>query len=334
MNRIATRVLAGTAAAAMISALGISAASAVTATITVKVGSKPVVNAAGTVLVDGTITATANVAGSVAFLSSGTAIKGCEAVTTTASGTSFVALCAPWQPAAAGKVDLTAVLTPADAAIAKVTSPVVAWVIGTPINTLGDEPISIYMDTVNGTGPGAYISTATSGPAYNAATGCVILNQFVQGQMIVFRLYANDFSRGGAPLTGKDAAISLKIAGWDTPVALSYGDHAGTAFWAAGFKTGPGFYNTLGTIGFKVNITLIEKPAVTKEVMVTKYVKMLNKKTKKPLKVNGAYVWKPVKTKGTEIVMPAVLGRTVSFDSTTWGPTTSNLTLNAAPAAK
>lgn len=341
MNRIASRVLAGTAAVAMISALGISAASAATATITIgsRLPSSPVLNPDGSINIEGTIGATANVAGVVAFMVDGTVIKGCEAVPTTASGTAFSALCTPWKPTEAKTVSLTATLTPTDTTIAKVTSPAVSHAIGKAINNyVAGEPISIYADTVNGTGPGANISTSAGGPAYNPVTGCVILNQFVQGQLIVFRVYATDFSRGGAPVTGKEATMSIKVAGWDTAVAMSYSNHSGTAFWAGSLPTGvagtAGKYTTLGSISYKINITMIEKPAVTKDVMVTKYVRVLNAKTKKPVKVNGAYVWKPVKVKSTEIVTPAVMGRSLSFDPAIWGPASSNLTLNAAPAAK
>lgn len=338
MNRTAARLFAGAATAALASALVVSAASAATATITIpsRLPSSPVLAPDGSVEIEGTISATASVAGTVAFMVDGTVIKGCEAVATTPSGTSFTALCSGWKPTAAVTVSLTATLTPTDTTIAKVTSAPVAHAVGKPINDYVKEPISIYVDTVNGTGPGANISTSAGGPAYNAVTGCVILNQFVQGQMIVFRVYATDFSRN-APVTGKDATMEIKVAGWDTAIKMSYGNHSGTAFWAGALSTGTagsGKFSTVGSITYKVNITLIEKPAVTKETMATKYVKVIDKKTKKPVKVNGTYVWKPVKVKATEIVTPAVLGRTVSFDSTAWGPTSSNLTLSAAPAAK
>ncbi len=338
MNRIATRVLAGTAAVAVISALGITAASAATATITVKASTSPVVLADGSSAVDGALSATASVAGTVSFTAGGAVIKGCEALTATASGTSFVAICTPWKPAASGPIDVTATLTPTDTTIAKVTSAVVTVPVGKPINNVvANEPISIYADTVNGTGPQAFISTATAGPTYNAATGCVLLSQFVQGQLIVFRVYATDFSRGGAPVTGNDATMNIKVAGWDTPVAMTYGNHSGTAFWAGALATGPagsGKYSTVGTISYKINMTMIDKPAVTKDVVktVTKFVKVINKKTKKAIKVNGAYVWKPVNAtvKSTEIVTPAVMGRSISFDPAVWAAAASNVTLSAA----
>lgn len=338
MNRIATRVLAGTAAVAMISAFGISSASAVDATITVKVATNPVLADSGAVVVDGSLSATASVAGKVAFLADGTVIKGCDAVATAASGTTFVALCTPFQPTKVSTVAYTATLAPTDAAIAKVTSPVVSKLVGKPINnTVAGEPISIYVDTVNGSSTPTNLVSGTAGTAFNTTTGCLLLSQFQQGQQIVFRVYANDYSRGGAPVTAKDATMNIKIAGWDTAVAMSYGDHSGTAFWAGFINTGAqgsGKFSTLGTISYKINMTMIEKAAVTEKVSAIKYVKVLNAKTKKPLKVNGAYVWKSVQTTTDKIVTPAVMGRTISYDPALWAATASQLTLSAAPAAK
>ncbi len=342
MNRIATRVLAGTAAVAMLSALGISAASAATATITIpgRIPSSPVLGTDGSVIVEGAISATASVAGTVAFMVDGTVIKGCEAIATVPSGTSFSAICSGWRPTVATTVSLTATLTPTDTTIAKVTSAPVAQVIGKPVNNVvPNEPISIYVDTVNGSSTPTTLVSGAAGSAFNTTTGCLLLSQFQQGQQIVFRVYATDYSRGGAPVTGNDATMNIKIAGWDTPVAMSYGNHSGTAFWAGFINTGTantGKYSGLGTISYKVNLTLIDKPAVTKSVTstVTKFVKVLNKKTKKALKVNGAYVWKPVKKTVTSqvVVTPAVMGRTISYDPALWAATASQLTLSAAPA--
>lgn len=345
MNRIATRVLAGTAAVAVISALGITAASAATATITLnRPPASPVVATDGTVVVDGTLSATTNVAGAVAFMADGNVIKGCEAVATTASGTAFVALCTPWRPAAAGTVSLTATLTPTDTTIAKVTSAALTHIVGKPVNNIvPGESISIYADTVNGSStPTSLTAGAAAGTAFNTTTGCLLLSQFQQGQQIVFRVYATNYASGQpAAITGQDAKMEIKIAGWDTAVAMSYGNHSGTAFWAGFINTGTaatGKFSTLGTISYKINLTLIDKPAVTKDVQstVTKFVKVLDKKTKKAIKVNGAYVWKPVVStvKSTQILTPAVLGRTISYDPALWAATASQLTLSAAPAAK
>lgn len=329
MNRIVSRVIAGTACVAMASTLGITAASAADATITVAASVKPIVNSSGVVLLDGILKATASAAGTVSFSAGGKVIKGCEAVATTAA-TPFTALCSGWQPAASGPIDVQAALTVTGAAA--VNSPVVSVKVSKPINETTAEDISLYVDTVNGSSTPVSLSGKGDINPYLANGGCLLMSQFLQGQQIVFRVYANDYSRNGAPLTGQDATLSVKIAGWDTPVALSYGDHSGTAFWAGALNTGTagsGKFSAIGTINYSINITLLEKPAVTKDVMVTKYVKVLNAKTKKPVKVNGAYVWKPVKVKQTEIVTPAVVGRTIAMSPAAWAAASSTLTLSA-----
>ena len=342
MNRIALRTLVGAATLTAASTVLVGTAYAATAaTLTIKVSDKPIVSSVtGAVVHDGVISATASVAGTVAFSTAadtstaGTPIKGCDAVATTAAAP-FVAMCTPWQPAAPGKLVITAKLTPTDTTIAPVSA-TLAWVVGKPINeytTNGD--ISLYVDTVNGSSTPVSLSNGSSGSPYVASGGCLLMNQFMQGQQIVFRVYANDYARGGVPLTGNDAQMQIKIAGWDTPVAMSYGDHSGTAFWAGAINTGvagSGKYSALGTVQYTINITLLEKPAVTKDIMVTKYVKVVNAKTKKAVKVNGAYVWKPVKVKTTQIVTPAVVAKTLTFSPAAWQAAASVLTLSAAKA--
>lgn len=329
MNRIVSRVIAGTACVAMASALGITSASAADATITVAASVKPIVNASGVTVLDGILKATASAAGTVSFTAGGKVIKGCEAVATTTVAP-FTALCSGWQPAASGPIDVQAALTVTGAAV--VNSPVVSVKVSKPINETTVDDISLYIDTVNGSSTPVQLTNKGDINPYIASGGCLLMSQFMQGQQIVFRLYANDHSRGGAPLTGRDASINIKIAGWETPVALNYGDHSGTAFWAGFINTGTagsGKFSALGTINYSINITLLEKPAVTKDVMATKFVKVRNAKTKKPIKVDGAYVWKQVKVKATEIVTPAVVGRTLVMQPAAWAAAASVLTLSA-----
>lgn len=329
MNRIVSRVIAGTACVAMASALGITSASAADATVTVAASVKPIVNSAGVVLLDGILKATASAAGTVSFSAGGKVIKGCEAVATSAAAP-FTAVCTPWQPAASGPIDVQAALTVTGAAA--VNSPVVTIKVSKPINETTADDISLYIDTVNGSSTPVNFTSKGDVNPYVANGGCLLMSQFQQGQQIVFRLYANDFSRGGAPITGQDATISIKIAGWDTPTVLGYGDHSGTAFWAGAINTGvagSGKFSALGTVSYTINITLLEKPAVTKDVVVTKYVHVMNPKTKKPVKLNGAYVWKPIKVTQTQIVTPAVLGRTLVMQPAAWQAAASTLTLSA-----
>src|ERR1019366_9508361 len=49
-----------------------------------------------------------------------------------------------------------------------------------------------------------YVDTVTGGGTPKPAGTCLEENQFVQGQLVVFRMYADDSSAGGAPLPGKN----------------------------------------------------------------------------------------------------------------------------------
>lgn len=342
MTRFAARALAGAATAAVASAMLMSPASAATATLTVKVVTKPIVSSVtGASILQGTISATASVAGTVAFTTAATAtaeatvIKGCEAVATT-TASPFVAMCSSWTGVAPGAIYVGATLTPTDTTIAKVTATPLASLVSKPINETGEKDLSLYVDTVNGSSTKVNLSDVNAGGVqYVTGGGCVVMNQFMQGQQIVWRIYVNNYANGGAPLTGQDATMNIKIAGWDTPVALSYGDHSGTSFWAGALNTGTagsGKFSALGSINYTINITMLEKPAVTKDVTTTKYVKVVDPKTKKAVKVNGAFVWKPVKVKSTVVVTPAVVGRTIAMTPASWAAAASVLTLSAAPA--
>ena len=339
MNRIAARALASAATLAVASTLVVGAASAADSTLTLKVVDKPIVSAvSGEVVKEGTISATAIVAGTVAFstaadtATAGTAIKGCEAVPTSTTAP-FVAMCTGWRPAAPTlSVYVLGTLTPTDTTVTKSTANV-KTLVSKPINESSViEGISVYVDTVNGSSTPVNITNGKDASPYLANGGCLLMSQFQQGQQIVWRVYANDFNNGGIPLTGQTATMTIKIAGWDTPVIMSYGDHSGTSFWAGAVTTGiagSGKFAALGKIDYTINISLIDKPAVTKDVTVTKYVKVLNAKTKKPVKVNGAYVWKPVQATETQIVTPAVVSHTLTFTPASWAAASSVLTLSA-----
>lgn len=324
MNRKLVRAAVGLASFSLVTAMGITSAAAADPTITfnARSGSSATAN-----LVAGTFTVTASVPGKVEFKADGVTMKGCEAVATTATATANQAVCI-WMPSKSGNTAFTATLTPTDTALAKVTSPTYTYNMGYPVNT-GDsyQPVSIYVDTVTASGD----KTTAFNAAINAAyTGCILTNQFIQGQRIVFRVYANDHTRGGIALTNETAEVNIKVAGVDAPIKLDYGNHSGIAFWAgvlATGKDGSGLYSKLGTINYTVNVTLLEKPAVTKEVMTTKYVKVT--KNGKAIKVNGKYVYAPKQVKTTVVVTPAVKGQTYSYNPSFWA-TASLLTLNAA----
>jgi hypothetical protein len=333
MKRTYSKIAVSLAAFSLAAAMGIAPAYAADPTLTfnARTAGNAVLG-----LIPGTITVTASVAGKVAFSSKPKAataaalIPGCESVNTAAAAP-FTATCI-WNAVVAGEHELTAQLTPNDAALAKVTTtrPLVAYV-GTPINEgMGYTPVSVYVDTVTGTATAG--SPTSLAPFLNNAS-CVQISQFVRGMTVVFRVYANDHTRDGIPLTSEHAKIEVIVAGVEKPIALSYGNHSGAAFWAGTLATGEpgsGRYSTLGTIKYTINVTLIEKPAVTKEVTTVKYVKVLKKG--KAVKVDGKFVYKPVTVKKIEILEPEVKGLTYVYDPSRW-PTTSLLTLNAVPTS-
>ena len=268
-----------------------------------------------------TITATANNAGTVKFLAGGVAILGCEAAATTTVAP-FAAKCA-WLPAAAGSVALTGVLTPTDAASFEgVTSTALNVKVGVPVQGVV-SPIHIYVDTILATG-----STGVLAPRFGV--GCTIASEFIIGQTIVFRIYANNADQGGAVMDSKNTAKAyIEIAGVKDPIQLNYGNHSGIAFWTAVLKTGAApLYNTLGVINYKV--TMIAKDSSTMKVLSTKLVpQMLN--GKRVLNDNGRPAYERVSYYRTVNVSPALKGATGTF-TPNW-TAASMLTLFALPKA-
>jgi hypothetical protein len=332
MKRTYTKIAVSLTAFSLAAAMGIAPAHAADPTLTFNARTA---TTAVLGLIPGTITVTASVAGKVAFSSkpkaatTATLIAGCESVNTAAAAP-FTATCI-WNAVVAGEHELTAQLTPNDTALAKATTkPLLAYV-GTPINEgEGYTPVSVYVDTVTGTATAG--SPTSLAPFLNNAS-CVQISQFVRGMTIVFRVYANDHTRDGIPLTSEHAKVEIVVGGVANPIALSYGNHSGAAFWAGTLATGEpgsGRYSTLGTVKYTIKVTLIEKPAVTKEVTAVKYVKVTKKG--KAIKVDGKFVYKPVTYKKVEILEPEVKGLTYVYDPSRW-PTTSLLTLNAVPTS-
>ena len=324
MIRTVSRAVAGVAAAALAMSLGIASASAADATIVIKAKSGSQVLG----FTPGVITVTTSVPGKVDFFADGVAISGCAAVATNTDKAPYTAVCT-WAATKAGEIPLTAKLTPTDATIAAVTSAPVAGSVGTPINAGGQpfpyEHVGLYVDTVNGSGtPAKTLAASLQG------NSCVIMSQFARGMGIVFRVYVNDYARGGAPITSNEAKVSVVIKGWDTPVVLSYGNHSGAAFWAGQLVTGEpgsGKYSTLGVVDYSIEVSMIEKPAVTKKVTETQYVAV--KKNGKVVKLNGKVVYEPKKVTKTVVVSPAVMtGEKYVYTPSRW-PSTSLLTLNA-----
>ena len=215
------------------------------------------------------INGTASAPGSVAFSVNAKPVTGCEAVATT-SVAPFVAKCS-WLPSVAGLTAITGVFTPTDtAAFAPAPSNTLNVKIGVPVQGVV-SPIHIYVDTVLASG-----STGVLAPRFN---GCAIQNEYLIGQTIVFRVYANNADQGGAVMdTTNTAKAFIEVAGVSTPIPMTYGNHSGVAFWTGILKTGAApLYNTLGVINFKV--TMVAKDSTTMKVLATKLVaKMENGK--------------------------------------------------------
>ncbi len=214
----------------------------------------------GPVIINGT----ASAAGAVEFSVNGKVVTGCEAVPT-ATVAPFLAKCS-WAPAAAGARVITGKYTPSDAVnFAPAPSNTLNVKIGVPVQGVV-SPIHIYVDTV--------LASGTSGPlAPRFGVSCAIQSEYIVGQGIVFRVYANNADHGGAVMDSTNTAKAyIEVAGVKDPIQMSYGNHSGAAFWTGVLRTGtnPGQYNTLGVINFKV--TMVAKDSTTMKVLSTKLV--------------------------------------------------------------
>jgi hypothetical protein len=268
------------------------------------------------------INATANAAGTVKYMAGGVAIAGCEAVPT-ATVAPFLAKCA-WVPSASGAVALSGVFTPTDAiAYTSVTSPVFNVKVGVPVQGV-ISPIHIYVDTVLASG-----STGALAPRF---ASCAITNEYLLGQTIVFRVYANNADQAGAVLDSNNTTKAfIEVAGVADPIAMSYGNHSGVAFWTAILKTGAApLYSTLGVINFKV--TIIAKDSSTMKVLSTKLSAKKNVDGSRVLDANGKSVFERVAYYRTVTLSPVLKGATGTWSSNF--TQTSQLTLFAVPAAK
>jgi hypothetical protein len=268
------------------------------------------------------INATANAAGTVKYMAGGVVIAGCEAVPT-ATVAPFLAKCA-WVPAASGAVALSGVFTPTDSvAYTAANSPVFNVKVGVPVQGV-ISPIHIYVDTVLASG-----STGALAPRF---ASCAITNEYLLGQTIVFRVYANNADQGGAVLDSNNTAKAfIEVAGVNDPIAMTYGNHSGVAFWTAILKTGAApLYSTLGVINFKV--TIIAKDSSTMKVLSTKLSAKRNVDGSRALDANGKSVFERVAYYRTVTLNPVLKGATGTWSSNF--TQTSQLTLFAVPVAK
>jgi len=268
-----------------------------------------------------TINATASAAGTVAFKLGGKVLGGCEAVATTTVAP-FIAKCS-WIPAAPGAAALSGSFTPTDAAsFAPVDSPVLNVKVGIPVQGV-ISPIHIYVDTILASGPTNVLYSKTG-------VTCAISSQYILGQTIVFRVYANNADQGGAVMDPKNTAKAyLEVSGVKDPIPLVYGNHSGVSFWIAIFKTGAApLYNTLGIISYKV--TFVAKDQSTMKVLSTKLAPRIVD-GKRVMGEDGRQAYDRVSYYRTVQVNPVLKGATGTWSSN-FGAT-SQLTLYAVPTA-
>ncbi len=268
------------------------------------------------------IKATASTAGAVKFSAVGVVIKGCEAVATTKEAP-FVATCS-WLPAASGATVLTATLTPTDLAGFTVVDATPFTVkVGIPVQgTAAVSPIHIFVDQVLASG-----STGVLAPRFGVS--CAVTSQFILGQMIVWRVYANNSDQGGAVMDSSNTAKAyIEVAGIKDPIPLSYGNHSGVSFWAGVLATGAApKYSTLGVINFKV--TMVAKDQSTMKVQATKLVR--KKVDGVSVIEDGRPVYERVSYTKTVAVSPALKGGVGTWQSNFTA--SSQVTLYAVPTA-
>lgn len=269
------------------------------------------------------ITATASTAGNVKFSEAGIVIKGCEAVATT-TVSPFVARCS-WTPAKGGPTVLTGTLTPTDAVNFTVAdAPPFTARVGVPQQGTV-SPIHIFADTV--------LASGAQGPlAPRFGTGCNVTNQYILGQRIVFRIYANNADEGGVAMDPRNTEKAfIEISGVKDPIPLRYGNHSGGAFWVALLPTGPApLYNQLGVINYK--ITFVAKPTTTVKVLSTKRVIVRDAAGALVLNEAGNMTFKWVSYYRDRKLPTPIQGATGTY-SPTWAATSSLLTLYALPTA-
>jgi hypothetical protein len=268
------------------------------------------------------IVATANNAGTVKFIAAGAVLKGCEAIAT-ATTAPFVAKCL-WTPTASGTTVLAGTFTPTDtAAYTSVDSAPFTTKVGVAVQGV-ISPIHIFVDTVLASG-----STGALAPRFGV--GCTVSSEYIIGQTIVFRIYANNSDQGGAVMDSSNTAKAyIEVAGVATPITLNYGNHSGVAFWTGVLKTGTtaGSYSTLGLINFKV--TMIGKDQSSMKVLSTKLApKMVN--GLRQTDSNGRTIYERVSYYRTVQVDPVLKGATGTWASNFTAA--SQLTLYALPKA-
>jgi hypothetical protein len=177
--------------------------------------------------------------------------------------------------------------------------------LGPPVQGTAPLALALNVDTVVGSGGTG---------ALKAPIGCAQTNEFLIGQTVVFRLSGVDVLTGGVALTPKNvSSVLVTIPGVAAPLTMNYGNHGSVAFWSVGWNTTG--YTTTGIVNFKIVVSTIAVPAVTKRVAVR--VKLSN----------GKYV---VRYR-TKVITKAVPGVSGTYTQAGYAAP-SDLTLNPAPA--
>jgi hypothetical protein len=160
---------------------------------------------------------------------------------------------------------------------------------------------------------------------------CAVTSQYILGQTIVFRVYANNADQGGAVMDSSNTAQAyIEVSGWPTKVPLTYGNHSGVAFWTGVLATGTGNgkYSTLGLMNYK--ITMVAKDSSSMKVLSTKLVARVVNGVRQ-VDDSGRTIYDRVSYYRTVPVSPALKGATGTWSSNF--NTNSQLTLYAVPTA-
>jgi hypothetical protein len=105
-----------------------------------------------------------------------------------------------------------------------------------------------------------YVDTVTGGGTPKPAGDCLEQNQFLQGQLVVFRMYADDSAAGGAALTASNTEAAYVTIPGVGKILMDYGAHKTSATSVVGYWEAP--WSTkgypIGTVNFTV--TVVAKP--------------------------------------------------------------------------
>jgi hypothetical protein len=101
-----------------------------------------------------------------------------------------------------------------------------------------------------------FVDTVTGGGTPKPLADCLQENQFVRGQLVVFRMYADDISAGGLALTDRNTEAAYVTIPGKGKIAMAYSAHEKIpAYWEVPWSSA-GY--PLGTVNFTV--TVVAKP--------------------------------------------------------------------------